>query len=186
MHCFRIFHTLLLSALALGTVPAHAAPLDCGGMMMPVSGVRGDGRGFSRYHGGVDLMAPYGAPIRAAASGEVIWAARYYAYGNMVDIRHGDGTVTRYAHLSRFAQGLKPGKRVAIGEIIGAVGTTGNAHGAHLHFEVRVNGSAIDPRPMIEPAACLTTQRPSPVLQVRSTTPRSTAPVDARPGGLLD
>ncbi len=154
--------------------------------MMPVSDVRGAGRGFSRYHGGVDLMAPYGAPIHAAAAGEVIWAARYFAYGNMVDIRHDDGTVTRYGHLSRFSPGLKPGRRVALGEIIGAVGTTGNAHGAHLHFEVRVNGSAIDPRPMIEPAACITVPRPSPLLHAGNVAPGPTAFVDARPGGLLE
>ena len=154
--------------------------------MMPVAEVRGNGRGFSRHHGGIDLMAPYGAPIRAAGTGEVIWAARYYAYGNMVDIRHGDGTVTRYAHLSRFAPGLKPGKRVALGELIGAVGTTGNAHGAHPHFEVRVDGAAIDPRPMIESAACLTKPYTAPQLQANDTTPRPIAFVDARPGGLLD
>lgn len=182
----RLIKIVMMTALAIGAAPAIAAPLDCGGLMMPVSDTRAGGRGYSRHHGGVDLMAPYGAPIRAAAAGEIIWAARYYAYGNMVDIRHADGTVTRYAHLSRFAANLKPGKRVALGEIIGAVGTTGNAHGAHLHFEVRVNGAPIDPRPMIEPAACLTTPRQAPLLQARNTPPQTTAFVITRPGGLLE
>ena len=182
----RLLNIIVISTLALGSLPAAAAPLDCGGMMMPVSDMRAGGRGFSHYHPGADLMAPYGAPIRAAAAGEVIWAARYHAYGNMVDIRHDDGSVTRYAHLSRFAQGLRPGKRVATSEVIGAVGTTGNAHGAHLHFEVRVNGAPIDPRPMIDTAACRTAPGTAPLLQAQNAATSAIAFVDARPGGLFD
>ncbi len=186
MNVTRLTKIVIILALAIGATPATATPLDCGGLIMPVNDMRAGGRGYSRHHPGVDLMAPYGAPIRAAAAGEIVWAARYYAYGNMVDIRHPDGTVTRYAHLSRFAPNLKPGKRVALGEIIGAVGTTGNAHGAHLHFEVRVGGAPIDPRPMIEPAACLTTPPATPLLQARNTPPQTTAFIITRPGGLLE
>ncbi len=182
----RLIKIVITLALAVGAAPAFAAPLDCGGLMMPVNDTRTGGRGYSRHHGGVDLMAPYGAPIRAAAAGDIIWAARYRAYGNMVDIRHADGIVTRYAHLSRFAPGLKPGKRVAAGDLIGAVGTTGNARGAHLHFEVRVDGAPIDPRPMIEPAPCLSTPSDARQLQAQNTLSQSTAFITSRLGGLLD
>ena len=60
-------------------------------------------RGFSQYHSGVDLTAPYGSPIRAAAGGTVVYVGWYYDYGNIVDIQHADGVLTRYAHMSAFA-----------------------------------------------------------------------------------
>ena len=186
MNVTRLTKFVIVFALVMGAAPAGAGPLDCGGLIMPVTDMRAGGRGYTRHHPGVDLMAPYGAPIRAAAGGEIIWAARYFAYGNMVDIRHPDGTVTRYAHLSRFAPNLKPGKRVSPGEVIGAVGTTGNARGAHLHFEVRVGGVSIDPRPMIEPAACLATAPDAPRLEARNTPLQTNAFIVTRPGGLLD
>ena len=126
---------------------------------MPPEQLREISRGFGHGHTGIDLMAPYGSPIRAAAGGTVIYAGWYFAYGNIVDIRHTDGLVTRYAHMSGFAPGIAPGTPVAEGAVIGLVGTTGRAHGAHVHFEVRVNGRAIDPKPYLALAACPTPER---------------------------
>jgi len=153
-------------------------------MLMPVVQLKTIGRGVSRGHSGIDLMAPYGSPVRAAAAGTISYVGRYYAYGNIVDISHPDGSVTRYAHLSRFTAGVVPGTRVATGQEIGAIGTSGNAHGAHLHFEVRVNGRAVDPKPFIQLAVCT---RPMPVERLEEA--RAPAPqklfVEARPGGLF-
>ena len=142
--------------LALGTAAAQADEVGCGSMLMPAAQLKTMSRGFSRYHSGVDLTAPYGSPVRAAAPGSVVFAGTYYGYGNMIDIRHDDGTVTRYAHLSKFAKGLHSGTEVGLGEEIGKIGTSGNAHGAHLHFEVRMNGHAIDPAPFLAMASCPT------------------------------
>jgi murein DD-endopeptidase MepM/ murein hydrolase activator NlpD len=126
----------------------------CGGMVMPAVALREVSRGFQRGHAGIDLMAPHGSPARAAAAGTVIYAGWYYAYGNIVDIRHADGVVTRYAHLSAFAPGAEVGNFVQSGQEIGKVGATGRASGAHIHFEVRVAGRAVDPRPYLALASC--------------------------------
>lgn len=143
---------MLLLALCLA-VPAQAASF-CGGMLMPPANLREISRGFSAHHSGIDLMAPYGSPIRAAAGGTVVYAGWYFAYGNIVDIQHADGVVTRYAHMAAFAPGIRPGAPVSAGQTIGQVGETGRAHGAHVHFEVRLNGHAVDPKPYLGLAAC--------------------------------
>ena len=103
-------------------------------------GPRGDG-----FHPGVDLAAPYGSPVRAALGGRVAYAGWYFDYGNMIDIRSPDGRVTRYAHLATIAKTVHRGAMVSQGAILGAIGTTGNAHGAHLHFEVRIHNEPVDP-----------------------------------------
>jgi murein DD-endopeptidase MepM/ murein hydrolase activator NlpD len=126
----------------------------CGTMLMPATQLKQVSRGLSSYHAGLDLTAPYGSPVRAAAAGEVVFRGSYFGYGNMVDIRHEDGVVTRYGHLSSFAPGLMVGMLVGGGVQIGSVGTSGHAHGAHLHFEVRVNGRPTDPKPMLALADC--------------------------------
>jgi len=144
--------TLVLLALCLG-LPARAASF-CGGMVMPPAELRQVSRGFSAYHSGIDLMAPYGSPIRAAAGGTVVYAGWYFAYGQIVDIQHADGVITRYAHMSAFARGIAPGTPVQAGQVIGQVGMTGRAHGAHVHFEVRLNGHAVDPKPYLALAPC--------------------------------
>lgn len=126
----------------------------CGSMVMPPAELREISRGFSRYHSGIDLMAPMGSPIRAAAGGTVMYAGWYFAYGNIVDIQHADGVISRYAHMSAFAPGVHSGTPVAAGGIIGAVGATGRAHGTHVHFEVRINGRPVDPRPYLGLAGC--------------------------------
>lgn len=123
-------------------------------MLIPVVELKQVSQGISSHHPGIDLAAPYGSPVRAALTGTVAFAGWYYGYGRMVDIRHGDGILTRYAHLSAFSPGLQEGADVATGEIIGAIGTSGHAHGAHLHFEVRLAGQVVDPAPFVSLASC--------------------------------
>jgi len=152
----RIVAAVTIIATIGCTSGAALAVEACGSMLMPAAQLKQVSRGFTRYHSGVDLTAPYGSPVRAAAAGTVIFAGTYFGYGNMIDLRHEDGTVTRYAHLSRFAKGLRVGTGVAMGESIGSIGTSGQAHGPHLHFEVRVNGHAIDPEPYLALSQCPT------------------------------
>jgi len=94
-------------------------------------------------HTGVDLMAPYGTPIKATAAGLVIRAEMDDAYGRVVDIQHDNGIMTRYAHMSVIE--VKVGERVAVHHFIGRVGTSGRSTGPHLHYETRVNKKPIDP-----------------------------------------
>lgn len=98
----------------------------------------------NRFHAGVDLEAPFGRPVEAAAEGRVAWAGfRAGGFGLLVTIAHRDGVRTMYAHLSRVD--VRVGERVAAGSMIGRVGATGEATGPHVHFEVRVRGAAVDP-----------------------------------------
>ncbi|MGL5783992.1 MAG: M23 family metallopeptidase [Alphaproteobacteria bacterium] len=103
--------------------------------------------GYTKMHKGVDFAAPRGTPIMAAGRGVVERASVYGSYGNYILIRH-DASVykTAYAHLSRYAKGMRKGKRVKQGEIIGYVGTTGRSSGPHLHFEVIKQGQQINPQ----------------------------------------
>jgi len=94
-------------------------------------------------HSGVDFRAPIGSPVRATAAGKVVTAQYAGGYGYMVEIDHGGGVVTRYGHLSRIL--TKAGAHVEAGAVIGRTGSTGRSTGPHLHYEVRVNGRAIDP-----------------------------------------
>ncbi len=98
-----------------------------------------------RMHSGVDYAAPRGTPILAAGNGRVKKAGRTGGYGNVVILQHTNGYETVYAHQTKFAKGVAPGARVRQGQIIGYVGSTGLSTGPHLHFEIRVNGSAVDP-----------------------------------------
>ena len=113
------------------------------GFIWPVSGVVTSGFGWrwGRMHEGIDISAPCGTPIRAVAAGTVIFSGWMGGYGNLVVLDHGNGLSTAYAHQSAiYASG-----GVGQGQTIGAVGTTGSSTGCHLHFEVRVNGGAVDP-----------------------------------------
>jgi murein DD-endopeptidase MepM/ murein hydrolase activator NlpD len=99
-----------------------------------------------RGHEGIDYAANAGTPIRASGSGTVIFVGRKGGYGNVIDIRHPNGYVSRYGHMRAFARGMHRGKHVEIGQTIGYVGMTGLATGPHLHFEIRVNGAPRNPR----------------------------------------
>lgn len=102
--------------------------------------------GTWRNHTGTDYAAPMGTPVHAIGDGVIIAVGPHGGYGNMIDIRHSNGMVSRYGHMSRFARGIHKGTHVKMGETIGFVGMTGWATGPHLHFEIRVNGVARDPK----------------------------------------
>lgn len=112
----------------------------------PVSGVitsRFGGR-WGRQHTGLDIGAPKGTKIKVAAGGTVIFSGTSGAYGNVVKISHGNGIKTYYAHCSKLY--VKKGQKVSAGEVIAAVGSTGRSTGNHLHFEIRKNGTALNPQ----------------------------------------
>jgi len=96
-----------------------------------------------KLHTGVDIGAPSGTPIHAAGGGEVIWASWRGGYGNCVIIDHGGGKATLYGHMSRLNSSV--GRKVAKGDVIGYVGSTGLSTGPHLHYEVRINGTPVNP-----------------------------------------
>jgi murein DD-endopeptidase MepM/ murein hydrolase activator NlpD len=101
--------------------------------------------GGRRNHKGIDLAQPTGTPVYATADGIVSKAEPFSSYGNYIQIEHGGELQTRYAHLSGYA--VAAGEQVTKGQLIGYVGTTGRSTGPHLHYEVRVAGEAVDPRP---------------------------------------
>ncbi len=126
--------------------------------MMPVQdarwtssfGVRSDPfRGRAAMHGGIDMAGPIGTPIYATADGTVATAAwNSGGYGNLVEVGHGAGIATRYGHLSRIM--VNPGERVRRGQLIGLMGSTGRSTGSHLHYEVRIDGRAVNPLPFLQ------------------------------------
>jgi len=124
--------------------------------LTPVTGVRSSSFGLRRFyndqprrpHGGIDIAAPTGEPVRAPAPGLVIDTGEYFFNGNSVFIEHGLGLQTFYAHLSRID--VNEGDIVEAGDIIGAVGATGRVTGPHLHFSVGLNGTWVDPDLLLE------------------------------------
>ena len=128
------------SAGSTGTGQPSAA-----GFIWPCDGVvvSGFGLRWGRMHEGVDIGCAYGTPNRAAASGTVIYSGWHGGYGNLVVVDHGNGLSTAYAHASSLLVGI--GQSVSQGDTVSLVGSTGNSSGPHLHFEVRVNGQAVDP-----------------------------------------
>ena len=99
--------------------------------------------GEGAYHTGVDIKAPTGTPVRSAADGVVRYAEHFGGYGRLVVIDHGNGVQTYYAHLSRL--NVRPGQEIRGGEFVGAVGSSGRATAPHLHYEVRIGGTAVNP-----------------------------------------
>jgi murein DD-endopeptidase MepM/ murein hydrolase activator NlpD len=99
----------------------------------------------ARMHYGIDIPGRAGTPVQAADSGIVRFAGRAGGYGNLVEIAHGDGLATRYAHLARIL--VPAGTPVARGDTIALMGSTGRSTGSHLHFELRADGRALDPLP---------------------------------------
>ena len=143
------------AAQASGSVTPGRATAARGSLMVPATGPvtspfgsrTNPITGKSEFHEGIDLGAPYGAPIRAAAAGVVTFAGQMQGYGNIVIVQHPGGMETRYAHQSTMR--VTKGQPVAAGEVIGAVGATGEATGPHLHFEVRLGGEPVDPAPYL-------------------------------------
>jgi murein DD-endopeptidase MepM/ murein hydrolase activator NlpD len=101
--------------------------------------------GYNRAHTGVDFGAPTGTRVKAVSDARVVFSGRRGGYGNLVILRHHNGYETYYAHLSRFADGIRPGKSVSQGQVIAFVGATGTATGPHLHYEVRIGGRPNNP-----------------------------------------
>ena len=127
------------------STPAIVSPSGSGVLGWPVSGpvTSGYGMRWGRMHEGIDIAVGEGTPVRAAAAGTVIYAGWMSGYGNLVVVDHGSGLSTAYAHNSSLAVAV--GQSVAAGEVVSYSGNTGNSRGPHVHFEVRVNGSAVDP-----------------------------------------
>jgi murein DD-endopeptidase MepM/ murein hydrolase activator NlpD len=127
------------------STPSIVPPSGSGQLGWPVSGpvTSGFGMRWGRMHEGIDIMTSTGTPVRAAAAGTVIYAGWLGGYGNLVVVDHGGGLSTAYAHNSSFASSV--GQSVAAGQVVSYSGSTGHSSGPHVHFEVRVNGSAVDP-----------------------------------------
>lgn len=126
--------------------PAHVL------MLSSSYGYRSDPfTGQSAMHAGIDFPGPLGTPILAAAPGRVVYVGQKSGYGNVVEVDHGQGILTRYAHLSGFTS--RVGEQVAAGQQIARMGSTGRSTGSHLHFEVRLNGVAVNPRRFLEAKA---------------------------------
>jgi murein DD-endopeptidase MepM/ murein hydrolase activator NlpD len=134
-----------IQAAQAGAGSTGSGAPSASGLIWPVSGpvVSGYGMRWGRMHEGIDISASSGTPIVAAAGGTVIHAGWLGGYGNLVVVDHGSGLATAYAHASSILVSL--GQQVSQGQTIALVGSTGNSSGPHLHFEVRVNGTAVDP-----------------------------------------
>ena len=148
----------ILIATVVGAPSAFAATLH-GAMLMPVTqlqrvtspfGERHDG-----FHPGIDLAAPWGSPVVAAETGTVVNARRDPDYGIVLDLKGLSGSLTRYAHLSSIAATVHDGIMMRQGALLGEVGETGNATGPHLHFEVRIAGTPVNPGPYVVGASGL-------------------------------
>jgi murein DD-endopeptidase MepM/ murein hydrolase activator NlpD len=133
------------AAQGAGTASTGSGAAPASGFMWPVNGpiTSSYGQRWGRLHAGIDIGVGFGTPIRAAASGTVIHAGWLGGYGNLVVVDHGGGLSTAYGHQQQIY--VSPGQQVGQGAVLGEVGSTGNSTGPHLHFEVRVNGSAVDP-----------------------------------------
>jgi murein DD-endopeptidase MepM/ murein hydrolase activator NlpD len=135
------------AASSTSAAPLPAGPIQgaSGGWIWPVNGpvTSPFGWRWGRMHEGIDIGVPSGTPIRAAKAGTTILAAYTGGYGNYTCLDHGGGLSSCYAHQSSYATSV--GDQVAQGEVIGYVGCTGSCFGDHLHFEIRVNGAAVDP-----------------------------------------
>ena len=147
------------AAAASGTsvpVPTFSGAPGGGQLAWPAAGSVTSGYGYrthpifgdQRMHSGIDIAAPYGAPVYSADNGTVSFVGAMSGYGNVVVVDHGGGLSTTYNHLSGFSVGS--GQSVGRGQQIGSVGCTGYCTGPHLHFEVRINGTPVDPMPYLQ------------------------------------
>ena len=136
-----------------GYFDVHGKSIEKALMKTPINGARLSSSygmrkhpilGYNKMHRGTDFAAKTGTPIMASGTGKIQVAKWNGGYGKYIRIRHNSTYQTAYAHLSKFARGIKPGKKVKQGQIIGYVGSTGASTGPHLHYEVIVNGKKIN------------------------------------------
>jgi murein DD-endopeptidase MepM/ murein hydrolase activator NlpD len=147
----RIQSILAARAAAAAASSSSALPTGGGQLLWPANGPLTSPYGYrthpifgdTRLHTGIDIGAGYGAPVVAGDSGTVAYAGALSGYGNVIVVDHGGGLATTYNHLSAYA--VSTGQSVGRGAVVGNVGCTGYCTGPHLHFEVRVNGSPVDP-----------------------------------------
>ncbi len=117
-------------------------------------GVRSDPfHGAAAMHAGIDIPGPIGTPIYATADGVIGRTGRFGGYGNLITVNHGKGIETRYGHLSKIL--VAPNTRVRRGQLIGLMGSTGRSTGSHLHYEVRIDGKAVNPMPFMQNASVI-------------------------------
>lgn len=140
--------------ISLDEVNSYRIAVDKVPLAMPVKAAfrysSGFGPRWGRMHQGIDLAGPVGTPILSTAEGTVTFAGWQRGYGNVIKIQHALGIETRYSHLSKIH--VKQGQKVSRGARIGDMGNTGRSTGSHLHYEVRVNGTAVDPMKFIKAA----------------------------------
>lgn len=129
------------------------APLDVARISSNFGRRRHPILGIWHDHAGTDYAAPHGTPVRAVGDGVVLSMGRNGAYGNLLELRHMNGVVTRYGHLARFARGLRPGQVIQRGDVVAYVGSTGRSTAPHLHFEVMVGGRQREPGRTLRAAA---------------------------------
>lgn len=148
-------------------------------------GFRGAATGGGRQHNGVDLANREGGFIYAAADGRIVTADYRSGYGNFIEIDHGRGVRTRYAHLAEFDPNLRPGMRIAAGAPMGRMGMSGNATGVHLHYEVVVDELSVDPlnygapQPYVTTPVVSTYQEPLPIAPPEPVVQPTPAPAQA-------
>src|SRR2546427_11908359 len=132
--------------------------------------------GRERAHLATDSAVPAGSPVVAVANGTVTFAGWDGGYGNLVRIKHASGLTSGYAHLSRIAAGVRAGRSIKQGELVGLVGQTGLATGPHLHFEMAKNGTPINPVPALKKG------EPAPSLdgKVKAEFAKQIAPIEAK------
>ncbi|MBE9607981.1 M23 family metallopeptidase [Chitinilyticum piscinae] len=153
LDALNVAHTLLLQPSA-SRLPVHA-PIATG-MQTSSFGWRSDPfRGTQAFHEGLDFSAPTGTPIQAAADGLVRFAGWHPQYGNMIDLDHGNGVTSRYAHASELL--VAEGAQIKVGQEIARVGSTGRSTGPHLHFEIRFMGVAQNPLRFVAPEVLAST-----------------------------
>ena len=148
--------SILAARAASAASAAGALPTGGGQLLWPANGPLTSPYGYrthpifgdNRLHTGIDIGAPYGAPVIAAEAGVVAYAGAMSGYGNVVVVDHGGGLATTYNHLASFS--VASGQQVGRGSPIANVGCSGYCTGPHLHFEVRVNGSPVDPMPYLQ------------------------------------